>query len=90
MCVYKTTAAVSVAANCSLVSEVYKIPETACPTSSFECHKNCSKHVLKIINASDDHICIFGHSCFYYEVSKAEFHFSAASIKFAHPCANWW
>ena len=34
----KTTKAVSVTANCSLVS-VYQIPGTACSTSSFERHK---------------------------------------------------
>ena len=65
----KTTKAVFVTANCSLVS-VYKIPGTACPTSSFERHEMTVQACPKIMN-NRTIVCILRRSHFHYEVSKA-------------------
>ena len=82
----KTTKAVSVTANCSLVS-VYKIPGTACPTSSFEHHKMNVQVCPKIMNYRMI-IWIFGQSL---SLRSKQSRCSSLVLQaFTYPCANWW
>ena len=82
----KTTKAVSVTANCSLVS-VHKIPETACPTSSFECNEMTVQACLKSMNDWTI-ICIIRQSLPLR--SKQSSCSTLVSQAFTHPCANRW
>ena len=70
----KTTKAVSVTANCSLVSV------SACSTGSFECHENCSKRVWKIMN-NQMIVCIFWQLLLLW--SKRNSHFTLVAAHFS-------
>lgn len=74
-----TSELVVVTVNCSLVS-MHKIPEQP------ERHKNCSKHLWKIMNDQTivKQLLLLQST----NVSKQLFHYSVASIH--HPCADQW